>query len=252
MRSSLRSSLLAVGAVAALFGVGCSIDMNTNDPDFALGDRSNGDLGKLRFEVSSSDCLLGCALDKPALQGSLVTVIASNIARDARLTARLAGGGRSAIVDQRESCTSSGDRPCSIAVDIEVDDAGDPKLELVDGKTDVEDRITIPVRPGARIETSVTANDRKLVAEGDGIYRVRAGESIRLRSRVFTVDGAETMFTKHGVTHEYGNSKVVRSSGAELLGSTNVEDMIAVDAGEASVLVNAVGAQSVVRFRVGE
>ena len=246
MRPSFRSSLWIVGAVAALFTAGCSIDVST--PDVEIGDQSRGDLGKLRFEISSSDCLLGCALDKPALQGSLVTVIASNVAPDAHAKARLVGGGRSSIVDQRESC--SDERTCSLSVDIEVDDASDPKLEIVTGN-EVEDRVTVRVRSAARIETSVTAGDRPLTPEGDGIYRVRPGEHIRLRSRVFTVDGTETVFTKHGVTHEYGNTKVVRSAGEAILGSTNVEDMIAVDAGEATVLVNAVGAQSFARFRVG-
>ena len=120
MRASFRSSVWVVGAIAALFTAACSIDVETHDIE--LGDGSKGELGKLRFEVSSSACLLGCALDKPALQGSLVTIIASRMAPDAHLTARLAGGGRSTIVEQRESC--SNDRSCSVSVDIEVDAGG--------------------------------------------------------------------------------------------------------------------------------
>ncbi len=63
-------------------------------------------------------------------------------------------------------------------------------------------------------------------------------------------DGNEELFTKHGISHDYGDTSVVAPDPAIIIGSTDIEDMIAVSPGDTTVKVYAPGAERVVRIHV--
>ena len=103
MRSA--SSLLAFGSLlVATFTTGCFYDP-PSEPIRLFGDDSPGQLGKARFEFSSSNCELGCGLDRTALQGSMVTVIVNGGDANRRPSARLASPELGKIAQQKEDCS---------------------------------------------------------------------------------------------------------------------------------------------------
>ena len=250
-------ALLAFSAlVVALAAAGCSPQ---------LGADTAGEKGNLRFEYSS--CLFGCSLDQKALQGSQVSITTKGGDPDVPLVARLAGDPVGSIASQLESCScasSSGNgsrsrsidasklcdkaetKSCTLAVDIDTRTAGEAKLEIVDPAGAVVDRVTVHVRPAARIELDV--HDRK--ADAQGIYEVGWGAKLKVGSKVLDADGVGMIFAKHGVTQAYADANIVGPDSSVLVGSTDVEDAVAKRAGETSLTVRAVGAESTVRFRV--
>lgn len=249
-----RSSLVAL----ALSAAACS---------FGIGESTEGDQGKMHFEYTGGDCLLGCGLDRNALQGSLVTVSARGGDGDVRKKARLTSGAIGAISAQRESCScetttrdtrksrsvepstgcASGEtKSCSLSVDIETAQPGDSKLEITDFGGNVVDRVTVHVRPAARIDVDVREGGTNM----GGVYEVKRGSKVKLLSEVFDADGSEVIFARHGVSHAYGDKSILQPDAAVLVGSTDVEDMLAIGLGETTVKVRAEGAEKLVRFRI--
>lgn len=252
--------LLASSAVlVAVATAGCS--------PIQLGSDTGGEKGNLRFEYSS--CFFGCSLDQKALQGSQISISAKGGDPNTALVARLAGDPVGSIASQAQSCScnsSSGNgsssrtvgtgekcaktetKSCTVSVDIETKLAGDAKLEVVDPSGTVVDRVTVRVRPAARIELDV--HGRK--ANDQGIYLVQSGEKLQIGSKVLDADGVAMIFAKHGVTQAYADQDIVAPDSSVLFGSTDVEDAVAKRAGETSLTVRAVGAESVVKFRVSK
>lgn len=235
--------------------------------DFHIGEDTAGETGKLRFEYSSNDCLFGCGLDKLALEGSKVTVVATGGEPGTRMSARLASGAFAKISDQRENCTCKSDKAtrlvdavesckvgetresCSLAVDIETTGSGDAKLEIVDGAAKLTDRVTVKVRPAARINITARANGKDLTAT-DGAFDVKLGDALEIETDVLGADGGQMIFTEHGVHHAYGDEAVLRANKKELIGRTDVQSIVTGRAGETTVTISAPGAQTVARFRV--
>lgn len=234
-----------------------------------LGSETAGENGKLRFEYQDTNgCLFGCGLEKSALQGSLVTVKAQGSDPSVRLAARLTGGSIGTISAQRETCScdsstggssssrsidstdscgSNETKSCSVTVDIETSAAGDAKLEITDPKGNVIDRVGVHVRPAARIDTNVREGGHEVA----GVFDVLAGSKVKLESTVFDGSGTEMVYARHGVSHVYGDKNVLGPDSSVIIGSTEVEDMVAGNtAGETTVTVSAPGASKVVRFRV--
>lgn len=255
-----RPSFLSLSSlvVLALSAAACSL---------GLGDSTEGDDGKMRFEYIGSDCPFGCGLDRSALQGSLVTVVVRGGDGEVRKKARLDNGAIGAISAQRESCsceTRTGDtlksrsgepaspcasgetKSCSLSIDIETAQPGESKLEVTDLGGNVIDRVTVEVRPAARIDVDV----REGATDVGGVHEVKRGFKVKVRSEVYDADGNEVFFTRHGVSHEYADKNILRPDTAVILGSTDVEDMIATGLGETTVKVRAEGAEKLVRFRV--
>jgi hypothetical protein len=246
-------------ALCTLSAAGCSAK---------LGEKTDGENGALRFSyTNASGCIFGCGLDRPALQGSMVTVMSEGGNPDIRATARLVDPTVARIAAQTESCRctshtensseshsiDAGDRcvsgqtkECSLSLDVETSQAGDPKLEIVDGSGGLIDRVTLHVRPAARIDVRV----KEGATEIGGVYEVKKGFKVKLESHVFDVDGGEAVFAKHGMSFDYGDESIVKPDTAVIFGSTEVEDMIAPGVGETTVKVRATGAEKVVRFRV--
>jgi hypothetical protein len=230
-----------------------------------LGEDTVGENGTMRFEYST--CLFGCSLEQNALQGSRVSIRVSGGNPDVAVVPRLTGTNIGAISSQMQSCscqssengksqsrtvqtsdtcTKTETKSCSLTLDIETKQAGDAKLEIIDGDGVVVDRVDVHVRPAARID--VTVRDR--TAGEQGIYEVRAGEKLKIASKVLDADGREMIFAQHGVSQAYADASIVGPDESVLIGSTTVEDAIAKRPGETSLTTRAPGAETVVRFRV--
>jgi hypothetical protein len=257
----MRSSCLLLASSAVLLSlssVACSA---------SLGDKTDGDNGALRFSYSGRGCLFGCGLDRSALQGSMVTVSSEGGDPDVRPFARIVDSALAKVSAQRESCSCTttskassqsrsiepGDtcataekKSCSLSLDIETLNAGDPKLEIVDGAGTLIDRVTLHVRPAARIDVTV----KEGAVDMGGVYEVKNGFKVKLESHVYDVDGGEAVFARHGMSFDYADASILQPDSAVLIGSTDVEDMIAKGTGETSVKVHAPGAEKIVRFRV--
>lgn len=255
----LHSLLLPSFVLLSLSTAACSLK---------LGDKTQGEKGTMTFAYDGPHCFFGCGLDRSALQGSLVTVSASGTNADVRPTARISSDARIASVSsQRESCScgsksgsqssshsvdagakcSSGEtKTCTLSIDIETTAEGDAELEVVDPKGALIDRVAVHVRPAARIDVEV---NNAAVKDGE-ISTVRIGDKVGLKSHAFDADGTEEIFTKHGISHDYGDNTIVKPDDSALFGSTDVEDMVAVEPGDTTVTVGAPGAQRVVRFHV--
>lgn len=233
-----------------------------------LGEKTAGEQGKMSFSYGGRGCVFGCGLDRSALQGSMVTITAEGGAPEVRKSARLAGAAVGTISSSKESCrcdsetngisqsgrsieptgscVSGETKLCSVSIDLETKEAGDGQLEIIDPSGTVVDRVTVRVRPAARIDITV----KEGANEVGGVYEVKQGYKVKLESRVYDAAGSEAIFTRHGVSFDYADKTVVKPDSAVLIGSTEVEDMIADRPGETTVKVHAPGAENVVRFRV--
>jgi hypothetical protein len=254
----LHSALLSSFVLLSLSTAACS---------FKLGDKTDGEKGAMTFAYDGPGCLFGCGLDRSALQGSLVTVTAKGGDANVAQTARIADSSIAHVSEQHETCScdsssgnesksrsiepsakcSSGEtKSCSLSIDIETTDQGDAHLEVVDPKGALIDRVTVHVRPAARIDVKVNG---AAVKDGE-VTTVRNGDRLNLESHAFDANGDEALFTKHGISHDYGDTTILRPDDSVLFGSTNVEDMIAVEPGDTTVTVHAPGAEQVVHFHV--
>lgn len=254
----LHSALLASLVLLALGASACG---------FKLGDKTDGDKGKLTFEYAGPRCFFGCGLEKSALQGSLVSITARGGDPNVRMTARIDQTSIARIATQLDSCTcnknsrnestsrsidsngacaSDEQKSCAVGVGVETSGQGDAKLEILDPNGAVVDSVTIRVRPAARIDVTVTRGGTK---NGD-VYDVQNGSKVALESRVYDAHGDEVVFTEHGVSHDYGDTSILAPNSAVLFGSTDVEDMIARSPGDTTVKAYALGAEQIVRFHV--
>lgn len=260
----MRFTALLVLLASTFATAGCSFDPTP------LTDDTQGDLGKARYSYSSSDCsFVGCNMGHAALQGSLVTVDVTSYDPETRLRAFLGKNAVGKIAAQTEDCscsdghTSTGIAPalkcpadqaksCSLSVDIETSAAGHDELQLFAG-SQLFDKVAIVVKPASRIDVSVTVDGAAVTPGPDSVYVVKQASIVHLASQVFGDDGTPLVFTQHGVDHVYENRAIVRPDPNpldDLFGSTSVELVDPVAAGEASVTVTAVGASRVARFRV--
>jgi hypothetical protein len=252
-------SALVLSAVSALAMAGCSLDMD-------LTPATTGSQGKLQFQYVSNACSLGrCGVERSVVQGALAAVSIEGSDGSVRMIARLAGDPVGRISEQTESCRCAGGgsdsrgvepgstcgsqqtKSCTMAVDIETSQIGDAKLEIVDPAGKLIDSAPIHVHGAARIDLDV----REGASRVGFVYEVKQGYKVKLAARVFDADGTELLFTKHGVAHVYGDRDLLMPDAAVLIGSSDVEDMIAgTKTGETAVTVTAPGASSVARFRV--
>jgi hypothetical protein len=254
----LHSMLLSSFVLVSLSATACSIK---------LGDKTEGEKGAMTFAYDGRGCLFGCGLDRSALQGAQITVNASGGNASVRPTARIAAAtvarvskqtescscdsktgstSNSRSVEPSETCASGETKSCTLSVDIEAAGAGDAELEVVDPKGGLIDRVTIHVRPAARLDITV---DGLAVKDGEPTT-VRSGEAVKLETHAFDADGSEELFTKHGISHDYGDTAVIAPDPAVIIGSTDIEDMIAVSPGDTTVKVYAPGAARVVQIHV--
>ena len=221
----------------------------------------------MTFAYDGPSCLFGCGLDRSALQGSQVSVTAKGGDPNVAQTARIAESSIATVSDQHESCScdsktgsssnsrtiepsatcSSGEtKSCNLSVDIETSAAGDARLEVVDPKGTVIDSVVVHVRPAARIDISVNGT---AFADGD-VTTARVADKIGLEAVPFDANGDRALFTKHGISHDYGDTTIVGPDDSVLFGTTNTEDMVAIQPGDTTVKVHAPGAERLVRFHV--
>jgi hypothetical protein len=249
----MRPFIVAASALA-LFSGACTVS-DSGSGSLSLGSDSPGSLGQARFHYSASDCAFGCSVGRPVLQGSMITIIASVDRAPADLSATLLGPSIGRISNQSPDCNVDAKR-CTLDVDIEATAAGDARLELSKDRADF-DWIPIQVRPASRIDVSVSATptsdggpSRDVALGADGAYEVKEGEHVQLTARVFTSDQQETIFTKHGVSHAYGDTSILAVDDGVLFGATDTEYVKTVHPGETTITVRATGAETVAKFRV--
>ena len=244
-----------------------SLGLGTAACSVNLGDKTQGDKGTMSFSYDGPGCAFGCGLERSALQGSLVTVNATGGDANVAQTARISETSIARVSQQHESCTcdtSSGNtststsvdpgatcasgatKSCSLSADIETSAEGDAHLEVVDASGALIDSVTVHVRPAARIDVTVGATAVKDASP----ITARVGDKVKLETHAFDANGDETIFTKHGISHDYGDATVLGPDDSVLIGSTNVEDMIAKAPGDTTVSVHAPGAEQLVRFHV--
>jgi hypothetical protein len=266
MRGGFGGSKVVAAAVAA-----CGVAAVVAGCSFRLGSDSSGDKGNFRFEYVSDDCLFGCSLDQATLQGSLVTVGAQSRDPNTRFTARLADGKVGSIASQREECScdsssssssssssvapggtcpSGATKSCTIDVDVQTTNAGDTKIEMVDPQGNVNDTITLHVRPAARIDLAVLVDANPITAGRDGAYSVHRGTNFGVQSTVYDASGSKLVYTQHGVSHYYADLTVLSPDTHEVFGATDIEAVVTGRAGDTEIVCNAPGAQTTARFHV--
>jgi len=236
---NLLTSLAAVAStlVITLAGTGCA-------PAWSETTTSNtpGEKGALTFEYDS--CVFGCGLDRPALQGSAVTLEVQGGTANAGLVARLSNPAVGTIANQYYSCDEG---TCSLFVDIETKQAGETRVEVADKTGALVDGVALRVHAAARIDVDVHGHE----AAADGVFSVKQGEKLEVESTVFDADGAKLAFSHHGVAQVYADKGIVGPDDElELFGRSDVEKAVANRAGETTLALRAVGAESIVRFRV--
>ena len=249
----MRLSFFATTLALSLSPLACG-PVESGSASLSLGTDSPGALGKARFDYAASDCPFGCSLDRPVLQGSLITIVASVDQAPADLSATLTGASVGRISGQTPDCSVDLKR-CKLYVDIQTTGAGDARLEVSKDRLDL-DYIPVRVRPASRIELSVRASatadgDLRDVPPGsDGLYVLKLGELAQLTARVFTSDGQEAMFTRHGVSHAYGNTDVLSVDDRVWIGASDIEYVKTGRPGDTTITVRAPGAETVAKFRV--
>jgi len=251
--------------------VGLSLGLSAVACNFALGSDSAGEKGVVRFEYQSNQCAFGCALDRPALEGSAVTVSASGGAVDKHLHFVFEPGDVAAIKDQTESCscessdgktsTTGGTelackagekKSCSRQVTLETKTSGDGKLSVREDSGAIVDQIDLKVRAAGRVDVEVRAGQQpqKIGPDATGTYVVKRGDKVEIKSTVFDASGKEVVFTYHGVGHEYSDKTVLAPDEKVILGASDVEYVTTGRAGDATVRVTARGAEAKAAFRV--
>lgn len=254
MNSRLAS--FAFASVLALV-TGCNLDTETD-----------GTKGVEEFSYSSSQCgLLGCGLDKPTLQGSRITIMASGGDTSLRPTAKLAHGNVGSIASQSETCscaqdnnTRSLDQPsdscrsgetksCSLSIDIETTTAGDDTLEIHEPSGALRDSISFHVRAASRIDTTLSDSGNPLLAV-NGVYNTHMGAALQLHSDVYDSANQPLVFSEHGLSFAYADKTLLAPNTNVILAATDDEYMSPLGPGDTQVVDSAAGASVTLKLHI--
>ncbi len=261
----LLSSSVLVSAFAFFALTACSLE------PFELGSETKGANGKLSFHYTSSQCGFGCSLDRPVVLGAMITVQTTGGDPQVRYDVRLAspdmgtvvhtescmcthtlgsGSSESHAVDPVTACASAEKKTCVHSADIQTKGTGDVTLLVVDAAGATVDSVGFAVRPAERIDATVRVNGAEVQKASDGTYPARAGDHISVHSVVYA--GTTPMvFTKHGLIPQYSDVGVLSSAG-DTGGATDVEESIAKGPGQATLTMQAHGADAMVNVRVAK
>lgn len=235
MRTLLAAAALAL--VSTLAAAGCAPATTTSTTFHTTGEK-----GALTFKYDS--CFFGCGLDRPALQGSAVQIEVKGGTSAVLQTARLTGTAVGRIASQSYSCDGG---ECKLEATIETTQHGDAKLEIVDETGGLVDGVVFHVKAAARIDVDVRGHE----AGADGVFVVKQGEKLDVKSTVFDNDNTELIFDHHGVAQLYADKGIVGpDDDFMILGSSDVENAVANGTGETTLSLRAVGSESIVKFRV--
>jgi hypothetical protein len=238
----MRNLLAAAATVASilvvtLVGAGCAPATTKTTKLSSVGDK-----GELTFKFDS--CLLDCALDQPALQGSAVSITAKGGKPNVALSVRLADSAVATISEQSYVCDGT---DCRLQMKIETKQQGEEKLEVVDKAGNVVDSVALHVKAASAIEVHVAGHE----LGPDNYFTVKQGEKLAVESTVFDDDRSELVFSQHGVSQEYGDKSVVGpDEDLDLFGSSDTEKAVAKNVGDATLTLRAPGAETIVRFHV--
>ena len=238
--------------------------------NFKLGDDTEGEMGNLRFSYSGASCFFGCALDKKVLEGAKVSVGVSGDTQGG-LTGAIDDGSAAMVSTQTETCScSSGSgasthsrivqngarcesgesMKCTMTIEVSAAREGFSKLKVLDGKGVVVDQVDIAVRPAARLDLAVTAND-VAVDPKDGVYAVKVHANGKLAVKAFDSDGDELFWSRDGLKFTYADQRVIEGGG-EAIFSATYDSFTPLVEGDATVDVAPAGegAHATARFHV--
>jgi len=241
------------------------------DGGVTLGTSTTGKNGKLQFAYVSSQCDLGCALDRPVVQGAMITIQASGADSTVPYTMAVAptslgmvtttetctcsssngNGGSGRTVGVTQTCNAGETRSCVVSGDVQTAGAGTASIEVLDASGDVVDSAPFTIAPADRIDQSVTIANQPATAASDGSYAAHVGDPIEIHSVVYSGD-QKMVFTKHGLDPSYSDTEVVASDPNVTLGATDTEYAVAKAPGDASVTMTAVGAKATVVLHVSQ
>jgi hypothetical protein len=234
-----------------------------------LGSGTPGNNGKLQFAYVSSQCGLGCPLDRPVVQGAMITIQATGgdpsiaytmavepaslgtvtTAQTCMCSSSAGTSGSGRVVGVGEPCGSGETRSCIVSADVQTSGPGTASIEVLDPSGRVVDSAPFSIAPADRIDQSVLVDGRAAAPGADGSYAVHVGDHIEVRSTVYSGD-QKMVFTQHGLEPSYSHPDVVASDPSVVLGATDVEYAVAKAPGDASVTMTAVGAKATVAFDV--
>jgi hypothetical protein len=236
---------------------------------FSLGDGTKGERGALTFEYSSSQCVFGCALDRPVLLGSMITIQAhggdpavrttlsvlpaapgSTTSRELCSCERRSSNSASArSVEPDAACAAGETKSCRVSLDLEARMGGVANIVASDAHGAILDSARFEIAPADRIVTTAKVNGKTATPGSDGAFAVRVGDRIAVHSEVSS-GGRRMVFTKHGIQPVYSDAAVVGPDARVLVGATDTEDARAVGPGRATLALAAEGATAVVTFDV--
>jgi hypothetical protein len=267
-----KSLVLAAAAVTTMsFAAGCSFN-----PDLD----SRGSKGVADFSMSSSQCALGCGLDKPVAQGASIRISVSLTQQHGRTySVRIQDASMGTAKNNDPTCSivgSSGSKsdnnvPCdsttvpsgsSIEIDwsVDIQTAGSGKLafDVIDDQGTVVDSGSFDVHAAASIDTTVNEQigqgDATPVTAGkDGAFTVKVSAKVDIDFVVKDSSGTELAFTEHGVVPSYSNTAALKSDPNpfnDILGATDTEYALADGQGDAAISFDAHTMTKTVSFHV--
>jgi hypothetical protein len=262
MRSSTALVFFSLALSSCAFAAaGCSNDTGGEHP------YANGETGRLRFEYWQTICTKDCTLDRPALQGSRVEIVARargdlRVPYAATISSSEIGtitreifycacdrGAASRQVETEEECLPDETRECKLHVDVHAVKAGDVVISVLDPQERLVDRTTLQIRPADRLRLHVFEGEAEL-APREGVYVVPRATSLMLGWDVLDAKGVPLVYSRDAISCTYSDEGVVGR--ATLLGPIDDEHLRTVTPGQATIAVRATDAESTATFRVTE
>jgi hypothetical protein len=267
LRSRGRALLLPL-SLLFLAACGSGPAAQTSDGSFT----TRGQSGKLDFAFSSDQCaLLGCSLDSPVLQGSMITIVAGHVDPAGTYTVAIDPPVLGGVVTSKilscsyrdattltvrtlepgQSCNADETELCDVQADIQTAGSGTATLQVLDANGQLLDSAPFTIAAADRIDTAVGTigpNASSLTAGPDGAYGLHVGDNVYVLSTVYSA-GRSMVYTANGPVSSYSNPAVVAES-PDFPAGGDLESAVARSAGNATIMITAVGASATVALEV--
>jgi hypothetical protein len=234
-------------------------------------DSTKGQSGKLTFQYVSSQCGLGCALDRPVVENALITIQAHGVDPSTKYTMDVqpsslgtltssescfceSSSGTSASsrsIDPSDACGPGETKSCVLSADVQTLASGVATLRVIDPSGAVVDTAAFTIAAADQVKQDVTVAGKAASAGSDGAYAARTGDKIQVHSTVLSA-GKPMVFTRHGLEPSYSDPSIVAYDPSVTIGATDIEYAIAKSPGTATVTMSAVGARGTVTLHVSQ